>query len=234
MTRGQQWLCLACGPLYLVIFGTGWILSGFLPPPLPTADAATIAAFYRDNAFGVRFGQALISLAAGLQVPWAALIATQMRRIPGCSREMVYTALGAGAAGSVFFTLPSLIWMTATFRPERDPQLTWLLSDLGWFFFVPPVTLAMVQVAAFGIGILSDRSARPLFPRWLGYYNLWLAFIFSPGAIISFFKTGPFAWNGLLTFWIPATAFFTWFIVMAFLLRNAIRREDMPDLGGKA
>ena len=220
----QQWLCLWSGPLYLVLFGIGfWGLSGFVPPPSPTLGAEAIAAMYRDNSFGIRFGQALVCLSAGLQVPWAALIATQMRRIPGCSREMVYTQLCAGSAGSVFFTLPSLIWLAASFRPERDPQLTWLLNDLGWFFFVPPVTLAMVQVAAFGVGILSDPSKRPLFPRWLGYYNLWLAIIFAPGAIIAFFKTGPFAWTGLLTFWLPAGAFFTWFIVMWFLLRKALR-----------
>lgn len=227
MNRVQQQLCLWSGPLYLVLFGIGfWALSGFVPPPLPSMDAQAIATLYQENTFGIRLGQALVCLCAGLQVPWAALIATQMRRIQGCSREMVYTQLTAGAAGSVFFTIPSMIWMAASFRPERDPQLTLLLNDLGWCFFVPPVTLAMVQVVALGVGILADRSAKPVFPRWLGYYNLWLALIFSPGVLISMFKTGPFAWNGLLTFWIPATAFFTWFIVMFFMMRKSIQQPD--------
>lgn len=56
-----------------------------------------------------------------------------------------------------------------------------------------------------GVGgwvILQDRENR-YFPRWLGYYNLWAALIFTPGTFNMFFHHGPLAWNGFIVFWIP-------------------------------
>jgi hypothetical protein len=47
-----------------------------------------------------------------------------------------------------------------------------------------------------------------------------------PGTILVFFKGGPFAWNGIMTFWVPFGAFFMWIIVMTRLLLRAV---DKPD-----
>lgn len=41
-----------------------------------------------------------------------------------------------------------------------------------------------------------------------------------------FFTTGPFAWNGLMSWWVPATDFFTFFLVMCYLTVKALKAED--------
>jgi len=41
-----------------------------------------------------------------------------------------------------------------------------------------------------------------------------------------FFKDGPYAWNGLLAFWVPLTAYATWMLVSFWLLRQAIAHEE--------
>jgi len=41
-----------------------------------------------------------------------------------------------------------------------------------------------------------------------------------------FFKHGPFAWNGVLAWWIPLTMFFIWFVVMTVLLLRAIADDE--------
>jgi hypothetical protein len=64
-------------------------------------------------------------------------------------------------------------WQTATFRADRDPQLVELLNDMAWIPFVGLTVTAAVQVAVFGVAILMDRRPTPVFPRWLGYCNLW-------------------------------------------------------------
>ena len=47
-----------------------------------------------------------------------------------------------------------------------------------------------------------------------------------PGGLITFFKTGPFAWNGLLAFWVPLVIFFVWFLVMFVALLKTIREQE--------
>ncbi len=59
------------------------------------------------------------------------------------------------------------------------------------------------------IAIFGDRHETPVFPRWLGYLSLWMAFIFIPGELI-FFYDGPFAWNGLFLFWMAGVVFGMW------------------------
>jgi len=49
--------------------------------------------------------------------------------------------------------------------------------------------------------------------------------------MIIFFKTGPFAWTGIIGFWIPAAVFGVWYIVMTVYLLRAIRDEAELDLG---
>ena len=54
-----------------------------------------------------------------------------------------------------------------------------------------------------------------------------MAFLFAPSCLLTFFKTGPFAWNGLLSFWVAAGAFGAWFLVMTpLMVRAAARVED--------
>lgn len=45
-----------------------------------------------------------------------------------------------------------------------------------------------------------------------------------------FFKTGPFAWNGLVSFWLLMIVGFGWFLVVTIVVARAVRQqEDGPD-----
>ena len=46
------------------------------------------------------------------------------------------------------------------------------------------------------------------------------------GGMLTFFKTGPFAYDGLFVWWIPFTFFFGWFPVMFFVIRKAILQQQ--------
>jgi len=59
----------------------------------------------------------------------------------------------------------------------------------------------------------------------LGYFNIWVALLFAPGGLITFFKTGPFAWSGLLAFYVAGTVFAAWFFVMVTMLVKAIDQQ---------
>ena len=129
--------------------------------------------------------------------------------------------------------MPSLIWTAAAFRPERDPELLLLLNDLGWITFLMPFTTFIVQNFAIGFAILGDQRTHPIFPRWRGFFNFWVAVLFIPGGLLTFFKTGPSAWNGLFVWWIPFLVFFTWYLLMFYMLRGVVLRQA-EDTGGVA
>jgi hypothetical protein len=49
--------------------------------------------------------------------------------------------------------------------------------------------------------------------------------LFTPGTIAVFFKDGPFAWNGLFTWYLPLTVFAIWMIAMSALMLKAIKTD---------
>jgi hypothetical protein len=85
---------------------------------------------------------------------------------------------------------------------ERDPADTQLLNDLEWLIIIPAFPTLLGQFLGLALGTLADRSPRPVYPRWVAYFNIWVGLLFVPGGVSYFFRTGPFAWCGLLAFWV--------------------------------
>jgi hypothetical protein len=77
--------------------------------------------------------------------------------------------------------------------------------------------------------VLGDRATRPLWPRWVAFYNLWTAFLFTAGGFAIFFRHGAFAWNGLLAYWLAAVTFGAWFLVMAYLLFRTAEHDRVAQ-----
>lgn len=64
------------------------------------------------------------------------------------------------------------------------------------------------------------------FPRWLGYLTLWMLACAELGTLAMIFKTGPFAWNGFFTFWLPLTIYAVWYTALTTLMLKAITRQE--------
>jgi hypothetical protein len=157
-----------------------------------------------------------------------------MRRIEGRFPALSMIQFGLGAIFVLEFIYLLFFWQTATFRVDRAPELIQLLNDMAWIPFVGLTSTAVVQVACFGIAVLLDRRARPIFPRWLGYYNLWVALMFTPGTFTVFFKDGPLAWNGIVAWYLPLAVFASWLIINPIYLSKAVdtMEQDEPVSGG--
>lgn len=223
MNTRNQILCAWSGLLFALLFMSGFqLVAQFVPPPSPNASAAEIAGIYGARTWQIRLGLLMMMTSCGLVCAFVAAIAVQMRRMEGTARILTYLQLSAGTASVAFLILPILFWTAAAFRPARDPELILLLSDLGWIIFLMPFTTFVIQNFAIGFAILGDSNPTPVLPRWLGFFTLWVGVLFIPGGLLTFFKTGPFAWNGVFVFWIPLVIFFVWYLVMFKFLRGAI------------
>jgi hypothetical protein len=197
-----------------------------MPPPDPDMSARQVARMYSDDAARIRAGALLIALGGALTMGFVAVISTQMKRMEGMRGPLSYMQLGTGAIGILFFTIPGFFWVTAAFRPLDDIAITSRLHDAGWLAFLIPIFPAMIQNMAIAIACFTDKRAQPVFPRWMGYFQIWIALLFLPSVLVPFFKTGPFAWNGIFTFWVAAAAIGIWMIVMVKYLLEAIRTQE--------
>src|SRR5205814_8814258 len=89
-----------------------------------------------------------------------------------------------------------------------------------------PLSVATLNKAVIGFAILYDLSAKPVFPRWLGYYNLLTGLSYIPMGLICFFKGGPFASDGLIGWWVPTILVLPWYILMGGYLIKIGRAES--------
>jgi hypothetical protein len=227
MSVSSQRFCLYGGLVFVLIFFAGWgLVAGFMTPlPTPRDSAQEVADFYRDDTDLIRLGLVLVIAVAPLQAFFAALVAAHLRRIEGPGALMANAQLLMGGLSVLLVIFPMFLWEAVAFRPTRDPDELRLINDIAWLAFIGAFSPAMAQCFAVGYAVIQDTSERPVFPRWVAYYNFWTAFLFFGGAIVFFAKSGPFAWNGLMAFWIPAAVFGAWFIVMFFVMRRAMQEQ---------
>jgi hypothetical protein len=210
------------GPVGIVLVMIGWmVLAGFLPPPSPNLSLEGVTAVWQDHTNLKRLGMVMCVWGGALYIPFTIAIALVMRRMES-DRVLATTQAALGTFGTVFFTLNFLILAVVAFRPDRPSELTQGLHDIGFIMTFSPVAPFTFQYIAIGLAILLDRSPTPTFPRWVAYANFWVGILLVPACLIPFFKTGPLAWNGVLSFWIPVAVFVAWFFIMFWALRRAI------------
>lgn len=219
-TRTVLAICGWCGPLTVIVASIGWLLAGVIPFPLgPGQSADEVASFY---AAGVRvpMGLAVASIGLSLVIPLVASIGYIMiRQRTSLLLALVQLVTGTVTAGLLVMSM--LIMATAGFRPERSPEVTMALNDLSWLLFLTPVGPFVIQNLAIAAATLSDPT--PLFPRWLGFLNLWVGFTFTFDVLAFAFKSGPFAWNGVFIFWLALTTYSIWLFAMGWWLQRLAR-----------
>ena len=225
-----QRICAISGIICPLLFFGAFIAAGFVPPLAPSSSVSEIAGYYQQHANGIRLGAGIMLLSGMFYAAYTAVMSAQMQRIRGVHQTVVFTQLAAGAFACLTFLVPALFFAVTAFRPDRSPELTLLLNDMSWICLVMPWPPFMAQNFAFAFAILSDKAARPIFPRWLAYLNIWAPIVFTPGIVLQFFKSGPFAWNGIFVFWIPATVFVIQFAANVVLLLRAIKAEQAESL----
>lgn len=221
-------------PAALILWIASFLLfPGFNPPMSPTMPAEQVAAFYRDPEHipQIRYSMIVFNWFGVCLVPILALIVLQIRRMAHRTPIFSYAMLGCAAGGPTLFLVANVCWLLAAFRPERSPGLTQLLNDFGWITFTIVVPFLIGQSVILALAIFFDDQARPVFPRWVAYFNLLVAAALVPAAFVGVSLTGPLAWDGFLSFWVKNVAIAVWIVVMGVVLGQAIYRERAETRG---
>ena len=227
MNSRTQLLCAWSGLAFTLLFAVGfWPLAQFVPPPAPNMTAAEVVAMYQASHTRLCLGILVMMLSTGLYLPFITVISVQIKHIEASPGILSRLQLVSGGLSVIFFIFACVGWGAAAFRLERSPELVMLMNDFGWMTLLMTVSTFAVQNFAIGFAILGDKNAYPVYPRWMGYFTFWVGVSFIPGVMLIFFKTGPFAWNGLFSFWLPFTAFFVWFQLMFVYMRKNIIEQS--------
>ena len=227
MNRKGEMLCAWTGPLTVVLFFIAWVaFADWMPPPTPSMSAEEIAAMYQDRTVLIRAGMMLMMYSGPLYGVFSAIITIYMLRMKGPTPALAWGQLTAGTATILFLIIPAQIYGATVFRPDRPVDITLFGNDLAWFNFDMVNSTLITQYLTLGFAVLFDDGEKPVFPRWFAFFNFWSALMLIPASMITFFKTGAFAWNGILGFYLGVVIFTLWCLVTFWLLARAIRERD--------
>jgi hypothetical protein len=223
-------VCAWTGPAMTLLFLIGAVpLARFFAPPYSAQHSpAEVAQFYVDNLTGIRLGCVAMCFSAALFLPFGLAIAAVIRRTDPAGVLLSWIQVASVAVATIVIVFIPIFWGIGTYRAGSvSPEITQTWNDAGWFgvlFAVPPFSLWCVAIA---VAIMRKSERSPL-PRWIGYFNLWMAFLFMPAMLMIFFKQGPFAQNGVVTFWMPVAVFFGWIITMSWAAAHAANEPPQP------
>ncbi|MEQ8838161.1 MAG: hypothetical protein RID07_15245, partial [Lacipirellulaceae bacterium] len=207
-------------------------LAGWLPPPSPQLSSQEVAAIFQASPGTLLVAMFLLMTSMGMIGPWGVAIASLLRPVEQGIPYLTYMQLVNCSLATLVVLICPLFWAAAAFRPFDLPaDILRLLNDIAWFFFLapwPPFTCWLIALAA---AILQDKRLQPVFPRWTAFLCLWSALLFVPAGLIMIFKAGPFAWDGLIAFYIPVGIFFIWLLSLSFYaIKSVLEGRHLTEI----
>ena len=203
------------------------LLMGFIPAPSPALSAEELKQIFVERKAAIQLGALIQCICWSFWATWAIPLIMFIRRMERGYPILTYASLANVGGGYVFFILIPMTWAVITFRVESlAPATIQIINDWVWFnwlFTWPPFAIWMIIIA---VAIFYDHNVPTLYPRWVAFFNLWCALLIVPAGLIVFFKTGPFAYDGIISFWLAVFVFFGWMMTMTVLTFRAIATED--------
>ncbi|WP_067899850.1 hypothetical protein [Nocardia vaccinii] len=193
------------------------------PPPRPDVTDIQVAHWFAQHHTTIRIGFAILLVIAGGAAISNGIIGYFMKRMssgPVLSYAYI-AAMGVGAIPGFHVLL--VCWLTATFRPDREPRVLHLLYDLGMLSYNGSLGCFTAAYAVIAIAILYDRNR--IFPKWFAYISIWQIVTEVLATQMWVFHAGAFAWNGMITFYIAVVIFGIWVGCLLLIMWNAGRAE---------
>lgn len=231
-TNYDLWrLCAWAGPIFVVGYIASWGALGFNVPPLsPGLPATELHAHYAENSIRLRTAFVLSVFFIPFYMVLSSVVSQVMRKIEGNDGPLAVVEQMGGALTVVVGMVSGICWLTAAYRvEERTPELVRALHDYGWLMFDTTYMVTGVQMLAMATVFLRDRRTQPLIPRLLSWYSVFVVVAFLPLSLLPFFYTGPFAWSGVVCYWVSLGSWFLWVLMLCFYLFRAIGRLEQEE-----
>lgn len=223
----DQWIAFWSVPFFFTVFGVVFVpLSWMMPPRSPSASQPEILSFMQSP--NLLIACAILILVFGLAPVANAVYLNQIRRM-SVSPVLRYSVLMGSMTGTIVGMLFAMFCFgLGAFRPGYDPAILAMLYDFGYLAFIGSLGCFCIMWMAFGLAIILDQNN--ILPKWLGYYTVWQYVTELMAAPVWIAKSGPFAWNGLVTFYFAMALYVPWQIIVYFCIYRAIRDQPEDEL----
>ncbi|XVQ15488.1 hypothetical protein ACQP1W_24040 [Spirillospora sp. CA-255316] len=222
--KREVWLFYWAFSIFYTALTVGICLLGrATPPPRPDVNAMQATAWFDQHQLGIQVGFVfLLVIAGGAAISNGIIGYFMMRMSSGKMLAYAYIAtMGVGAIPG--FQVLLVCWLTATFRPDRDPRILYMLYDLGMLSYNGSLGCFTAAYTVVAIAILYDKNR--IFPKWFAYVTIWQIVTEILASQMWLYHSGAFAWNGMITLYIAIVIFGLWIVCLLALLRNAAGRE---------
>ncbi|MBB5915203.1 hypothetical protein BJY24_004070 [Nocardia transvalensis] len=222
--RPDVWITYWAFAVFYGLLSIGVVFLGrATPPPRPDVTDMQVAQWFDKHHWGIQFGFAALLILAGGAAISNGIVGYFMKRMSS-GPLLAYAYIAAMGVGAIpGFHLLLVCWLTATFRPDRDPGILHMLYDLGMLSYNGSLGCFTAAYAVLAIAILYDRNQ--IFPKWFAYISVWQIVTEVLATQMWVFHSGAFAWNGLITFYIAIVVFGLWVGCLLLIMRTAARAE---------
>jgi hypothetical protein len=181
-------------------------------------------AFFTQHHLTIQIGFTLLLILLGGAAMTNGLVGYQMKRM-SVGSVFAYGYIGGMSVGALpGFLLVTVCFLTAAFRPDRNPALISLLYDLD--------ALLQRLVGLLHSGISGTGGGNPVrqeqnLPEMVCLRVDLADHHRSDRDPDVRLRIGPFAWNGSIAFWLAVVVFSVWLGALIVLLRGAARQEPL-------
>lgn len=223
----DQWIAFWSVPVFFTLFGLVFVpLSWMMPPRSPSSPQAEIVTFMQSH--NLLIACAVLTLVFGLAPVSNACYLIQIKRMSVSPVFRYCVMMGATTGTIVGMLFAMFCFGLGAFRPGYDPAILAMLYDFGYLAFIGSLGCFCIMWLAFGLAIILDENN--ILPKWLGYYTVWQYVTELMAAPVWIAKSGPFAWNGLMTFWLAMTLYVSWQLIVYACIFRAIKNQPDDEL----
>ena len=228
----SQKIGLWCNWVFLALTVIGWLgIAHFWAPARADLGLDATKVWFSDtHKWGTLIGCSIFYVAAGVLTPGSIAFGILLSKIEGRHPLWSFTTAVCGVFISLIIFFNCCAWIVAAYRPETGADVIQSWYDWAWFAFLLGWIYLAIEMVATGIVELMDDRPQPMIPRWFTWLTFAGAATLFCAAGPAFFQSGPFAYHGLLAFYLPVViwggylAGTTWFM-MKELDRGPVRAE---------
>jgi hypothetical protein len=222
---------LAVVPLLFI----SMLLAGTFPPWDPSWAPEKVVQVLTSEKTRTGVGFMIHTAGVSLFALWGAAVTVSIYRMEAGRRlPILAVAQGILAGGNVvYFELIPLVWSSAQYRAgEVAPEITMSFTDFGWFLYLGTWAPFSLQAIVIAIAVLEDQKRKRVFThgRLVAFWSFAFATVGLFSAPMGLFKSGPFAWDGLLAFWVVVVTWGFWELTLTWQMHAAIGRDEKRKL----
>jgi len=228
----STWKLLAwTGPIFFIGFFCMWgLLADNFPPMAANTSPQDMWQHYKDLRIPIMVGMSVCMVLGSCYMTFGAAVSRVMRRIEGPEGMLSNLEMMGATITYCPIVVACGIWLVTAMQIDvLSPDMVQTAYYVAWMIIDLAYMVTSWQIIAAAVVFLRDKREKKLVPSWVSWWGFVTVASFFPVSLIPFFKTGPFAFNGLFNFWVASPTWYVWIVSMSFFIIKAVRRIEIED-----